>query len=101
MKIAINECWGGFGVSKAVFEELGIKYDGYGYLDNKGMGIEDAEYNAYRTDPRLIAAIEKVGVEKASGNLAKVRIVKVPDDVSWYIDDYDGMETVRENHRSW
>ena len=32
MKIAVNRRYGGFGLSKAVYEELGIEWDGYGYL---------------------------------------------------------------------
>lgn len=40
MKIAVNKCFGGFGVSKAVYDELGIVWDGYGYLDNESFGIE-------------------------------------------------------------
>lgn len=101
MKIAINGCYGGFSVSKAVYDELGFVWDRYGYLDNDIFGIEAGDYYAYRADPRLIAAIEKVGLDKASGSLAKVRIVDIPDDVKWKISEYDGIETVSEKHRSW
>ena len=37
----------------------------------------------------------------ADGDHAQLRIVDIPDDVNWYIDDYDGIETVREHHRTW
>ncbi len=88
MKIVINRCWGGFGVSEEVYKELGIKWDGYGYFEE-------------RDDPKLIAAIEKLGSEKSSGHLAKLKIVDIPDGTDWVIDDYDGMETVEEAHESW
>lgn len=101
MKIVINKYYGGFGLSQSVYAELGIKWDGYGYLSNKDMGIESDNYMAYRQDPRLIAAIEKVGEDKASGELAKVRVVEIPDGIEWEIDEYDGIETIREKHRSW
>lgn len=101
MKIAINKCYGGFGLSKAVYAELGIKWDGYGYLKNEDLGITSDNYMAYRQDPRLIAAIEKVGEDEASGELAKVRVVEIPDGVEWEIDEYDGVETIHEKHRSW
>ena len=101
MKIAINRCWGGFELSKAVYKELGIEYDGYGYLENEDLGIESDDHNAYRADPRLIKAIEKLGEERASGRLARVVIVDIPDDVKWEIGDYDGQESVHEKHRSW
>jgi len=101
MKIAINNCFGGFSVSKKVYDELGIKWEGYGYLNNDSFGIESDNYNAYRQHPVLIEAIEKVGEEKASGGLASIKIVEVPDGIEWELDDYDGIETVHEQHRSW
>ncbi len=101
MKIVVNKCYGGFGVSEAVYKELGMKWDGYGYLDNEAFGIESNNYLAYRTNEKLISAIEKIGEEKASGDLAELRIVEVPDDIEWEIDEYDGIETVHEQHRSW
>jgi hypothetical protein len=101
MKIAINKCHGGFSLSEAVYAELGIKWDDYGYLSNEDLGITSDNYLAYRQDPRLIAAIENVGKEYASGGLAKVRIVEIPDDVNWEIKEYNGIETIHEKHRSW
>ncbi len=96
MKIVLNKCYGGFSVSEAVYKEFGIKWDGYGHLykDADGKEVE-------RTDPRLIAAIEKLGEEASSGCLAKLEIVEIPDDVEWEMDDYDGIETVHELHDSW
>ena len=101
MKIALNKCYGGFGLSRAVYAELGLEWDGYGYLSNEKLGIESDDHIAYRQDPRLIAAIEKLGEDKASGAMAEIRVVDIPDDIEWEIDDYDGVETVHEQHRSW
>lgn len=101
MKIAVNKCFGGFEVSEAVYAELGKKWDGYGHLENSDFGIEDDNYLAYRSHPKLIAAIEKVGEIAASGSFAKVRIVYVPDGIEWEIDECAGIETVDEKHRSW
>jgi len=101
MKVAINKCFGGFGLSEAVFKELGFKWDGYGYLDNDSFGIKDDNYLAYRRNKKLIKAIEKVGEEKASGKMAMVRIVEIPNGVDWEINEYDGIETIHEKHRSW
>lgn len=101
MKIALNKCFGGFGVSEAVYAELGMEWNGYGYLENEDFGIEDDNYLAYRRHPKLIAAIEKVGEKEASGQLAEVRIVDIPDGIEWEIYEYDGIETVHEKHRSW
>lgn len=101
MKVVINTCYGGFGVSKAVYKELGMEWDGYGYPRNEDFGIDSYDYLAYRAHPALIAAIEKVGEKKASGDFANLRIVDIPDGVEWEINKYDGRETVREKSRSW
>lgn len=101
MKVAVNKCFGGFSVSKAVFKELGFEWDGYGYLDNNSFGIESSNYFEWRKHPSLIQAIKKIGEDKASGEMAKVRVVDIPDGVEWEIDDYGGIETVHEVHRIW
>lgn len=108
MKIAKNNCFGGFGLSKkAVMElnKLGIKLDvddeGNNYhLDNKDFGIESDDYNAYRADKRLIEVIEKLG-DEANTRFSSLSVEDIPDDVDWEIDEYDGMETIHEKHRSW
>lgn len=101
MKVAINRDWGGFGVSEAVYDELGIEWDDYGGIGNKELGIDSNNYHAYRSDKRFIAAIEKVGPNNASGDLACIEIRTIPDDIDWEIEDYDGMESIHECHRSW
>ena len=101
MKIAINKDYGGFSLSKEVYKKLGKTWDGYGYLSNKDFNIESDNYYAYRAHPDLIKAIESVGISKASGKLADIEIVDIPDDIEWEISDYDGIETVHEIHRKW
>lgn len=53
-----------------------------------------------RTNPLLIQVVEELG-DKANGRCARLKIVEVPDDVKWEIDEYDGNETIEEEHRSW
>lgn len=53
-----------------------------------------------RTDPVLVRVIEELGKD-ANGMCASLQIVEIPDDVDWEIDDYDGMESIHEKHRSW
>lgn len=89
MKVVINVCYGGFSLSKDAYEFLGIPWDDYGY-----------EYNDKRTDENLVKCVETLG-DKASGRFAKLKVVEVPDDVDWYIDEYDGIEWVAEQHRVW
>jgi hypothetical protein len=90
-KIVINACFGGFSLSEEAYKELGLELDGFGF---------EYRENDRRTDEELVRVVEKLG-DKASGRLAKLKVVQVPDDVEWEIDDYDGYESVEEKHRSW
>tara|TARA_Y100000310_G_scaffold61032_1_gene56316 strand:+ start:621 stop:1202 length:582 start_codon:yes stop_codon:yes gene_type:complete len=53
-----------------------------------------------RDDPILIQVVEELG-EKANGAHAELKIVEIPDDVDWIIQEYDGNEWVAEAHRTW
>ena len=107
-KVVLNSCFGGFGLSKEAIDMLidkhGLKIDSaeYGYVDNEVFGIEDENIEAYRMDKRLVSVVKKLGVDKASGKHAALRIVNVPDDVvdvhGWHISDYDGCESVHQSH---
>ena len=53
-----------------------------------------------RDDPYLVQVIEELGA-RANGRHASLKIVEIPADVDWEIDEYDGNETVAEKHRIW
>lgn len=90
MKIVINCRHGGFGLSRKALNE---------YCTRKGIETV-SEYRIDRTDPDLVAVVEFMG--KASwGNYAELKIVEVPDQVEWTIQEYDGKEWVAEVHRTW
>lgn len=121
MKVVINRCYGGFGLSKEAFELLlnkkGIEFETRpaefrlkdGDLDyyKKGqLGVEEAflwdhSLTENRSDPDLIAVVEELGEESASGWAAELKIVDIPDDVVYDIHEYDGIEWVAERHRTW
>ena len=120
MKVVINRCFGGFGISNEAFEKLlirkGIEFDKidakfklrtdlYDYYHAGHAGSDDhylSEYIFYedRSDPDLIAVIEELGKD-SWGWAAELAIVDIPDDIEWHIDEYDGIEHVAENHRTW
>ena len=91
MKVVINKCFGGFGLSKEAYDFLGLEWNGYGYA------YRDEEK---RTDPKLIECVETLG-HKADGYFANLKVVEIPDDVEWEINDYDGIESIHEVHRVW
>lgn len=89
MKVVVNRCYGGFGLSKAGMEFMGLEWDGYGNCRDLS-----------RHDPKLVACVEQLG-EKANGEHAKLSITEIPNDIEYVIEEYDGMEHVAEKHRTW
>jgi len=73
-------------------------YKGILYHNEFVYFIEDC--SEIRSNEDLIKVVEKLK-EKASGKLSELIIVEIPEDVDYEIDDYDGMETIHEEHRSW
>lgn len=67
--------------------------------DNVEINNEDYEkYNlylddTYRKDPILIEVVEELG-DKASGRLGDLKVVEIPDNSFYKIDEYDGVETI-------
>lgn len=53
-----------------------------------------------RDDPDLVAVVEKLG-SAANGAHADLKVVEIPADVGWEIEEYDGIEWVSERHRRW
>ena len=90
MKIVINSCYGGFGLSDQALEL-------YNQLTNQYL---ESYYDIPRNDPTLVHVVETLGTA-ANGHFAQLHIVDIPDNVNWQISEYDGNETVEEVHRSW
>ena len=89
-KIVINTCFGGFGLS----EEAEAEY-------KERMGITDPDWYYYdlpRDCPVLVSMVENGPV---NGQYADLKVVEIPDDVNWFIYEYDGIEHVAERHRTW
>jgi hypothetical protein len=92
MKVVINACHGGFGLSAEAenkYKELANITDPIFY-----------SRSIARDDEHLIDVVELMG-SAAWGKFAELKIVEIPDDVNWYIEEYDGKEHVAELHRVW
>lgn len=81
MKIIINECYGGFGISNYARKYLGIDKDTY---------VSD---NDLRTNPRLIELLERKGSDKVASKYAKLS-VKEFSEPYYHICEYDGNESL-------
>ncbi len=101
MRVVINSCFGGFGLSETAQRMYckikGIEpgeWNAYGFFEN--LHVNDIE----RNDPILVSIIEQLGIV-ANVQYSKLKIVDIPDDVKWDIHEYDGMEWIAEIHRTW
>lgn len=114
VKVAINHCYGGFHLSQAVYQYL---------IDKKGWQISPDDYDPVkklikynnrdkeyycvfydqnRANLDLIEAIETLGLDKAANlEYSEIILVEIPNDIKWYISEYDGWEEIHEEHRIW
>jgi|TARA_R110000868_G_scaffold313729_1_gene574693 hypothetical protein len=113
MKVVINSDYGGFSLSdeaiEAYAERKGITLRKEERSSNSALSsdyyLEDGNewFNCReipRNDPTLVAVVKELG-EKANGFCAKLKLVDIPLDVQWFIEEYDGNEWVAEKHRTW
>jgi hypothetical protein len=140
MKVVINSCYGGFGLSDEailryaelkgikLYPEINMEFPSFrptywtvpteqrtqltgeqfyalpleARLEYNELQSKSTLYDRDipRNDPTLIQVIEELG-NKADGRCANLRIIEIPDDVSWQIEEYDGHEHIAETHRTW
>ena len=114
MKVVINADYGGFGLSDEAIREY-AKRKGITLVEEKNERLGDitfykdsvAEDNYFsereleRNDSVLVEVVEALTSEKASGRFACLKVVEIPEDVDWYVEEYDGIEWVAEKHRTW
>lgn len=139
MKVIINRCHGGFGLSmpaivrylelkgKKVWIEEDEDWEGhFNYWlvpkedrvvnrESDFWSMSDEEKKTYnetwseqnfsyrdiaRNDPILVQVIKEMG-EEANGQHSQLKIVDIPIDAQWTIEEYDGLEWVAEKHRIW
>lgn len=90
--VVINDCYGGFGLSARAQEEY-----------RRLAGITDPSWHdreVARDDPYLVKVVRELGMG-ANGPHSNLKIVEIPGDVKWLVQEYDGAEWVAEEHRTW
>ena len=90
MKVVINDCHGGFGLTDAALNEYKIR-----------KGITDPDFYYYAIPRECPVLVEMVERGDADGEYSDLKVVEIPDGVNWYIEEYDGLEHVAERHRTW
>ena len=113
VKIVINSDYGGFSLSDQAVLAYGRKKGlnlvkdentnwsiSIFYKDSvaKENYFDDREIP--RNDPALVEVVEVLG-EAANGFAANLKIVEIPEDVEWCVEENDGREWVSEKHRTW
>jgi hypothetical protein len=94
MKVLINRCYGGFGVSNEALKLFNERSE-------KKVQYQFELRNQFRDDPILINIVEELG-DRANGSCSKLVVASFPDEYDYWIEDYDGIETIhltiRESH---
>lgn len=88
MKVVINGCFGGFGLSEEV---LRLYRERSGNVDIDSLDL--AYGGTHRNDPILVAIVEELG-ERANGMCASLENEEIDDRYDYWIEDYDGAETL-------
>ena len=97
MQVVINtKQFGSFSISEKAIDFIRKKIKG---KDNKNS-IYTYSFNDDRSNYLLIEAVSKLK-DKANGLYSELKIVEIPDDVEWILQDYDGVEWIAEKHRTW
>jgi len=105
MKIVINTCYGGFGLSKKALETYSILKYGENLVivhDNElqyyfiKVGAEEiTEDDIDRNDPLLVQVVEELG-DASWGQFSRLTVKEIPDGSEWEIEEYDGRESLRK-----
>ena len=93
MKVVVNSNYGGFELSRQALR----------LLRAKGVDMSDEDSIEFRSNPILVKIVEDLpGLDSGDG-AAVLTITEIPEDVgmNWHINEYDGWESIHENHRSW
>lgn len=100
MDIVINSCFGGFSITRKALDELCRRGNATALAEAELCSDDYSCTRIKRNDPDLIDVVRSMGGE-ASGPFSNLKIITIPDDVDWIIEEYDGFEHVAERHRTW
>lgn len=91
MKIVLNKCCGGYGLSEEAYDFLGLEWTEHNKEDGFGLAFEDD-----RTNEKLVKCVETLG-EMANDAFSKLVVVEIPDNTKYEINDDIGYEWIEIN----
>lgn len=113
IKVVINTDFGGFNLSDEAIREYAkqknivlveSKKSKFGFTDFYVNEISDDNYfsdrGLDRSDADLVKVVETLGIA-ANGKYSSLKVVEIPEDANWYIEEFDGREHIAERHRVW
>ena len=95
-KIVINKCFGGFALSDARMALYATLKGVTARPDDDDFPIQ--VWDIARDDPDLVSVVQQIPEDEGDTDL---RVIEIPDDVDWQIDDWDGMEHIVDRKRIW
>ena len=85
---------------EVIFDRTLTNYD----HDKPMMQLTGRYWETWASDNRehrlIVRVVEELG-DQASAKRSHLKVVEIPDDVEYEIDEYDGNEHVAEKHRCW
>lgn len=85
MKVVVNKCYGGFGLSEKARKML------HAEDITKVWELEEAEN---RNNPELVNAVEALG-DEVNTRSSELKVVEIPEGATdWELNEYDGFETI-------
>ena len=90
MKVVVNNCHGGFGLSEKAYKRL----------SELGARLGDSMSKESRSASSLIQVVEELGAE-ANDKYSKLVVIEIPDGIEWELHEENGKEWVAEAHRTW
>lgn len=103
MKLLINVCYGGYGISDEAIVLWAQKknialikntteYGDYSYYMDGDKIISGHDID--RDDPTIIEVFEELGSERTSGDHGQLSLVELPDGCEYELTEFDGWESI-------
>lgn len=103
MKLLMNVCYGGYGLSDEAIElwakkknivltKKTLEYGDYHYYVEGDKIISGHDID--RDDPTIIEVFEELGSERTSGDHGQLSLVELPDGCEYDLTEYDGWESI-------